>query len=451
MRIIVVGCGKVGETITEQLIKEGHDISVVDNDPDVVEDITNNLDVLGVVGNGASHEVLLEAGLEQADLLIAVTDQDELNLLCCLIGKKAGGCRTIARVRNPVYNKEIDVIKEELGLSLTINPEFAAAREMSRILRLPSAIKVDTFAKGRVELLKVRIPEGSVLDGCPLMEINARTRSEVLVCAVERGDEVIIPNGRFVLAAGDKISIVASADNGKIFFSRIGVDMHRVRNCLIVGGGTIAYYLALMLEKAGIAVTIIEKDKERCEELSELLENTVIICGDATDKKILIEEGLPTADSFVTLTGIDEANIFMSLYARSCSKAKLITKVNRINFDEIMGAFDLDTIIHPKKITAEIIVTYVRAVQNSMGSNIETLYDIIEDKVEAMEFIMRGDTKATGIPLAQLPTRDNVLIACISRGRQIIIPNGQTVIQEGDSVIVVTTQQGVQDFSDLLK
>ncbi len=451
MRIIVVGCGKVGETITEQLIKEGHDISVVDNDPDVVEDITNNLDVLGVVGNGASHEVLLEAGLEQADLLIAVTDQDELNLLCCLIAKKAGGCKTIARVRNPIYNKEIDVIKEELGLSLTINPEFAAAREMSRILRLPSAIKIDSFAKGRVELLKVRIPDGSVLDGCPLMDINSRTRSEVLVCAVERGDEVTIPNGRFVLASGDKISIVASPDNAKTFFSRIGVDMHRVRNCLIVGGGTVAYYLAMMLEYAGIAVKIIEKDKERCEELADHLENSVVIFGDAADKKILIEEGLPTADSFVTLTGIDEANIFMSLYARSCSRAKIITKINRINYDEIIGAFDLDTIIHPKKITAEIIVTYVRAMQNSMGSNIETLYDIIEDKVEAMEFIMRGDTKATGIPLAQLPTRDNVLIACISRGRQIIIPNGQTVIQEGDSVIVVTTQQGVQDFSDLLR
>lgn len=451
MRIIVVGCGKVGETITEQLIKEGHDISVVDNDPDVVEDITNNLDVLGVVGNGASHEVLMEAGLEQADLLIAVTDQDELNLLCCLIAKKAGGCKTIARVRNPIYNKEIDVIKEELGLSLTINPEFAAAREMSRILRLPSAIKIDSFAKGRVELLKVRIPDGSVLDGCPLMDINSRTRSEVLVCAVERGDEVTIPNGRFVLASGDKISIVASPDNAKTFFSRIGVDMHRVRNCLIVGGGTVAYYLAMMLEYAGIAVKIIEKDKERCEELADHLENSVVIFGDAADKKILIEEGLPTADSFVTLTGIDEANIFMSLYARSCSRAKIITKINRINYDEIIGAFDLDTIIHPKKITAEIIVTYVRAMQNSMGSNIETLYDIIEDKVEAMEFIMRGDTKATGIPLAQLPTRDNVLIACISRGRQIIIPNGQTVIQEGDSVIVVTTQQGVQDFSDLLR
>ena len=451
MRIIVVGCGKVGETITEQLIKEGHDISVVDNDPDVVEDITNNLDVLGVVGNGASHEVLMEAGLEQADLLIAVTDQDELNLLCCLIAKKAGGCKTIARVRNPIYNKEIDVIKEELGLSLTINPELAAAREMSRILRLPSAIKIDSFAKGRVELLKVRIPDGSVLDGCPLMDINSRTRSEVLVCAVERGDEVTIPNGRFVLASGDKISIVASPDNAKTFFSRIGVDMHRVRNCLIVGGGTVAYYLAMMLEYAGIAVKIIEKDKERCEELADHLENSVVIFGDAADKKILIEEGLPTADSFVTLTGIDEANIFMSLYARSCSRAKIITKINRINYDEIIGAFDLDTIIHPKKITAEIIVTYVRAMQNSMGSNIETLYDIIEDKVEAMEFIMRGDTKATGIPLAQLPTRDNVLIACISRGRQIIIPNGQTVIQEGDSVIVVTTQQGVQDFSDLLR
>ena len=452
MNIIVVGCGKVGSTITEQLLREGHDIAVVDIDPRVVEELTNTLDVLGVIGNGASHDVLQEAGLDSADLLIAVTDSDELNLLCCLVAKKAGGCSTIARVRNPVYNNEIGLIKEELGLSLVINPEYAAAMEIARVLKVPSAIKVETFAKGRVELFKVRLTEESVLNGLSLAEFSSRIKAPVLICAVERDEEVIIPGGSFVMQKGDTVSVIASSEAARTFFSRAGLDKLRsVKNTMIVGGGKIAFYLAQELERSGIKVKIIEKDPARCEELSERLHSATIICGDATDRMLLIEEGLETVDSFVTLTGIDEENIFLSLYARHCSKAKLVTKVNRITFDEIIDKFDLDTIIHPRNITADRIVTYVRAMQNSIGSNVEAMHYIIEGRVEALEFVVRSDSQVTGVPLSQLRTRDNVLIACISRRGEIIIPNGQSTIKVGDTVIVVTTRQGVGDFLDLLE
>ena len=277
MKIIVVGCGKVGAALTAQLSREGHDIAVIDVDNGVVTDISNNYDVLGLVGNGASHAVQVEAGIESADLLVAATDSDELNLLCCLIAKKAGGCNTIARVRNPVYNGEIDFIKEELGLSLTVNPEMAAATEAARVLRFPSAVQIETFAKGKVEIMKVRIPEESVLDGCPLSQIHKRTGTEVLICTVERGEHVEIPHGATILKAGDVISVVASKQNTRDFVARIGLKSRRVRDCMIVGGGKIAFYLAQQLLETGIRVKIIEKDRDRCEELATLLPRATII------------------------------------------------------------------------------------------------------------------------------------------------------------------------------
>lgn len=451
MRIIIVGCGKVGTTITEQLSMEGHDIAVIDVNSGVIHDITNNFDVMGVVGNGASYSVQKEAGIDDTDLLIAVTDSDELNLLCCLIAKKAGNCNTIARVRNPLYNNEINFIKEELGLSMTINPEHAAATEISRILRFPSAIEIDTFAKGRVELLKFIVEDGSMLCDKSLIDISGLVQADVLICAVERGDEVIIPNGSFVLKKNDTISIVASAKNARDFLKKIGVETHQVKNTMIVGGGTIAYYLAEQLLNMGINVKIVEKDKERCERLSELLPKAVIINGDATNQEVLIEEGIAYCESFVSLTGIDEGNIFLSLFAKGCSKAKIITKINRISFDEIINTFNLGTLIYPKYITSEYIIRYVRAMQNSIGSNVETLYRIIENKVEALEFIISEDAPVVGIPIEELNIKDNILIACINHKGEIITPNGKTQISVGDSVIVVTTQKGLQDIKDILR
>lgn len=451
MKIIIAGCGKVGSTITAQLAMEGHDIAVIDVNSDVIDDITNNYDVMGVVGNAASYTLLKEAGAEEADLLIAATDSDELNLLSCLIARKAGGCGTIARVRNPVYNSEMSLISGDLGLTMAVNPEYAAACEAARVIRIPSAIKVETFIKGRVELMKFVIPEESILDGMRLADLAGRVNTEVLVCTVERGDQVVIPGGQFTLAAGDIISIVASKDNGTKFFKATGLEGKSVRNVIIVGGGTVGYYLAKQLLDLGMRVKIIERDHDRCEQLADLLPNAITINADATSKEILLEQKINTCDAFVTLTGIDEENLFLSLFARHCGNAKIVTKVNRMSFDEVLRDFEFGSIINPKNITADYILQYVRARQNSMGSNVETLYNIIEGRVEALEFVIHEGAPVVGIPLAQLPTKDNVLIACIGRKGQIIIPNGRAVIEPGDRVVVVTSHLGFQDIKDILE
>ena len=451
MRILVVGCGKVGQTIVQQLSKEKHDISVVDKDGSVVTDITNSVDVMGVVGNCESFEVLRTAGIEEADLMIAVTDSDERNLLSCLLAKQAAGCNTIARVRNPLYGQELRLIREALGLSLTINPEFAAAREMARLLRVPSAIQVETFARGRVELLKVNVKEGCLLDGCRLMDVNDKVGVEVLVCVVERGEEVVIPKGDFVLRAGDRISVVMATENVQSFFERIGEQTRPVKSVMMIGGGKIAYYLASQLQNTGMDIKIIDNDRERCEELAEKLPNCIVIEGDATDQNVLLEEGIRDADAVVTMTGIDEENIFLSLYAQSVSDAKIITKVNRLSFDNIVENLNLGSVIYPKRITAEGIVRYVRAMQNSYGSNVETLYNLIENKVEALEFVVREMSDYVNVPLAELERGENVIVAAIFRSGEAIQPNGRTAIQIGDNVVVVTTQKGVDNLSELLR
>lgn len=451
MNIAIVGCGKVGTALIEQLNKEGHDITAIDTNKDVVEAVVNKIDIMGVVGNGASYNVQIEAGIENTDLLIAVTGSDEVNLLCCLIAKKYGSCHAIARVRNPVYSQEISMLKDELGLSMIVNPEFAAANEIARVLRFPSAIKIDTFAKGRVELLKFRITSGSPLDNSSLIDISKRLKCDVLICAVERDDQVIIPNGSFVLKEKDIISIVASPNKASEFFKKMGIKTHQVKDTLIVGGGELTYYLARMLLGMGIDVTIIEQKRERCEVLSELLPKAIVINGDGIDQSLLQEEGLDSVESFVALTNLDEENIMLSLYAKSRTKAKIITKVNRITFDDVINQLDLGSIICPKHITAEYIVRYVRGMQNSIGSNIETLYKIIDNRAEALEFIVKNGSPLIETPLEKLNLKDNIIIACINRNGKIIIPNGQDVIREKDTVIVVTTITGLNDIRDILK
>ena len=451
MQIIIVGCGNVGATLTEQLSKEGHNITVIDVDGRRVEAVANQYDVMGVVGNGASFSVQNEAGIEEADLMIAVTTSDELNMLSCLIARKAGGCSTIARVRNPIYNKEISFIKEELGLSMVINPEYAAACEIARLLKFPSAIKVDTFAKGRVELLKCKINEGSVLHGRPLTYLSAGLHCEVLICTVQRGDEVFIPDGNFVLQEKDVISVVASSRKANDFFKKIGMATNRIRTCMIIGGGETTYYLAKQLLSMGIGIKIIEQSKERCNELSELLPQAMVICGDGTERNLLQEEGLPKVHSFVSWTSMDEENIMLSLYAKSISNAKTITKVHRIDYDKIIDSLDLGSVLYPKNITADYILQYVRAMQNSIGSNVETLYQLIEGKVEALEFRVNEQSRLVGVPLKELQLKDNLLIACINRKGIVITPGGQDSIQMGDTVVVVTTNQGFNDLKDILR
>ena len=451
MQIIIVGCGNVGATLTEQLSQEGHNITVIDREGEKVETVANQYDVMGIVGNGASFSVQNEAGIEHADLLIAVTASDELNLLCCLIAKKAGGCQTIARVRNPIYNKEISYIKEELGLSMIINPEHAAALEISRLLKYPSAIEVDSFAKGRVEILKCKVEADSPLCNCAMYEVSQKLYCDVLVCAVERGEDVYIPNGQFVIREGDIISIVASSKNAIEFFKKIGMGKSRIRNVMVVGGGETSFYLTQMLTAMGMEVTIIEKNKERCNELSELLPKALIIHGDGTERNLLQEEGLDRTHAFVAWTNIDEENVMLSLFARHVSKAKTVTKVHRIAYDEIISQMDLGSVLYPKHITAEYIIRYVRAMQNSIGSNVQTLYRLIEDKVEALEFYVDRNSSIIGMPLKDLKLKKNLLIGCINRRGNIIIPGGNDTIEAGDTVVVVTTNTGFNDLEDILR
>ncbi len=449
MNIIIVGCGKVGEELAVRLNDEGDNITVIDIDPVKVGDLTSRLDVLGVTGNGATHLVQQEAGIRDADLLIAVTGSDELNLLCCLIAKKEGNCQTIARVRDPQYSTEAPYLKEELGLAMVINPEFQAAAEIARVLRFPSAIKIDTFAKGKVDLMKFRLPENCVLTGCSVKEIATKLKCDVLVCTVERGDEAFIPNGEFVFEEKDVISIIASPANANAFFRKIDYKINQVKDCMIAGGGDVAYYLCRILKKAGISLKLIEKDPKRCEMLCTALPEVTVICGDAADQQILLEEGLENANSFAALTNLDEENIMLSLFARVKGCKKLVTKINRIDFFDVIKQLDLDSIIYPKNITSELIVSYVRAMKNTIGSNVQTVYSIIKGKAEAAEFLIRDNSPVLGKPLMELKFKPNVLVAVILRGNRVIIPRGSDVIENNDSVIVVSDIRP-HDISDIL-
>lgn len=452
MNIIIVGCGKVGNKITEQLSREEeHDITVVDVRAASVHNITNEYDIMGVIGNGMDMDTLTEAGVEDADVFIAVTGSDELNLMLCLMAKKMGNCKTIARVRKPEYFKAIRFIKEELGLAMIVNPEQAAASEIARILRFPSAIKIDTFAKGRIEILKFEVPENSKLDNLKVMDIVAKLGSDILVCGVERGEEAFIPSGNFVIRAGDLISIVASIKEAANFLKKIGIRTNRAKDTLIVGGGDTAYYLASQLLQTGINVKIIEQKQERCDELFHLLPKATIVHGDGTDNKLLMEEGLPQFDSFVSLTNIDEENVLLSLYVKNKTGAKVVTKINRIEYGNVIGDLQLGTTIYPKNITAEYIVRFVRATKNSMGSNIETLHYILDEKAEALEFRIKENSPISNKKIEDLNLKENIIIACINRGGQVLIPRGQDVILSGDTVIIVTLKEGFMDISDILK
>ena len=451
MQIIIVGCGKVGTALVQRLSTDDNSICIVDTDANIVHKLAAEHDVMGVVGNGASYSVLAEAGVERADLLIAMTVSDELNLLCCVIARKASKCQTIARVRNPMYNTEHDFLQKELGLSMIINPEQIAAREIANLLCFPSAIGIDHFSNGRVEILRFRIAQDSMLNDMSLKEVSAKINCDFLICAVNRDNEVTIPRGNFVLRSGDIISIVASRKNAIEFFHKINMKTTGVKNTMIVGGGKISLYLAQILATLNIDVKIIEKDEERCEELAELLPEATIVHGDGSDESVLLEERIETMDSFVAMMNLDEENILLSLLAKKKVRSKVVTKINRLQLNEVIHNLDLDSVVYPKLSTAQQILRYVRATRNSIGSNVQTLYRFYEDKVEALEFHITGDSRITGIPLQKLPLKTGLLICCITRDHQVIIPDGQTCILPGDRIIVVTTILGMQDAQDILK
>ena len=453
MNIILVGCGKIGLKIIEKLSNENeHNITVIDLRQKIVNEIVNNYDAMGVVGDCISADILEEAGVKEADILIAATGSDELNFTTCLLAKKMGNCQTIARMRKPEYRKTIGLFKDDLGLALVINSDVSAAQEISRVLKFPSAIQIDTFAKGRIEILKFRIPQDSILCNLKLADMSTKLNCDVLVCGVERGSDVYIPAGDFVLQQGDLVSIVSTYHNCSSFFKKIGIKSSRIKDTIIIGGGVMGYYLADMLIKSGISVKIIEQKKERCEELSNLLPKATIINGDGTDNALLLEEGIEHADSVVALTNIDEENIILSLFARSKTKGKLITKINRIEYDDVIRKLDLDTIIYPKTLTAENVLRFVRAKNNSLNSsNIETMHFILDGKAEALEFQIREASPIVGKTLFDLKIKKNVLIACISRNGKTIIPRGQDTVEIGDTVIIVTTNVGLKDINDILE
>ena len=451
MKIIIVGCGKVGSTLAEHLDQEGHDITIIDRHWDKLKYLSDRIDVLGVQGNGASISTQREAGVSNADILIATTNSDELNLLCCLIAKKAGNCQTIARIRDPEYFNEMRYIRDELNLSMVINPEQAAAAEIARIIKFPSAMKVDHFARGRVELIKIKIPEDSKLDGMKLTDMESKLRCKVLICTVERGDELLIPHGDFELKAKDVISFIAPHSVALSFFKASGaIISNSIKSIIIIGGGMMSYYVAKRLEETKISVKIIERDFERCQQLSEMLPQAVIINGDGTDKVLLDEEGIGVVDAVGNFTGIDEENILLSLYEKEMTKAKLLTKINRITFEEVIASLNIGSIINPNSITSDNIVTFVRALNNSKGSNVETVYKIAQGRAEALEFRVKDDSRIVGKPLMMLNLKPDIIIACIIKGNKAVTPNGQSVIEKGDSVVIVSVERGLKDLEDIL-
>ncbi len=441
MKIIIVGCGSVGRTLAEKLNNDGNDVVVIDRVAEKVHTITGRCDVMGIVGNGATFTTQKEAGIETADLLIAVTDSDELNLLCCMLAKREGNCKAIARVKNPEYSADAEYLKEQLGLAMVINPEYVSAEEIARVLRFPTAIKIEPFAKGRVELIKFKLSKDCHIVGMSVKEVVMKYRTEILVCTVEREDGAYIANGDFVFAEKDIVSIVATPKNANEFFKKINYKGHSVKDAFVVGGGAIVHYLCGILERSGITVKIIEKDLKTCEELSAKWHKANVIHGDAIDKELLLEEGVDKAGAFVALTDLDEENILLSVFAKSTGCNKLITKINRIDYDNVLSQLDLDTVICPKNITADMIVSYVRGLKNTVGSNVERLYNIIQDEVEATEFTIKENSPIAGKPLSQLKFKKDVLIASITRGAQVIVPRGHDIIETGDSVVIVSKQR----------
>lgn len=450
MKIVIVGCGKVGTSIARELIASEHTISVVDNDRAAVRRLSESFDVLGVEGNGATYEALADAGAETADLVIAATARDEVNLYTCLMARSIGVPHTIARVRSPEYTDDLYRVKDQLRLSMSINPELTEAIEISRLLRFSGALEIDSFAKGAVELIKILIPESSLIAGRKISQIDT-LKGRVRLCTVERGKDVYIANGDTVIQAGDKVSIVAKPEIAARFFKKVNVNIGRSRDVVLLGGGKVSFYLAQRLIKSGANVKIIERNAERCQELADSLDNAIIIHGDCMDQELLLSEGIDRADGVAALMDYDEENILISLYIKSVSKAKTITKINNESFDPIIENLGLECVMNPKTLTGEYIARYIRAMQNSLGSNVETLYRLHEDRVEALEFRAKSNSRTLNTPLAKLDLKDDLQVICISRGGKIILPQGSDVIMADDSVVVITKHKGLSDLDDILK
>lgn len=454
MKIVIAGCGKIGTAVLTNLVSEGHDVTAIDNNDSVISYLNDIHDVMGVCGSATDYEVLSEAGVNSAELFFAATGSDELNMLSCFIAKKMGAAHTIARIRNPEYNSpSFSFMKQNLGLSMSVNPELLAAQELNNILRLPSAVNIETFCQNAFEMVELRLKEDSALDGIRLMDLRDKYKAKFLVGAVQRGDEVFIPDGNFVLRSGDRIGLTASPYEMLRILKAVGVLQKRAKDVMIFGGSRISFYLAKMLLSSGHTVKIIEKDPQLCQFFSdELGGDAILINGDGTHQELLLEEGLASQDAFVSLTGLDEQNILISCYAASQNVPKVIAKVNREELIDMAEKLGLESIITPKHTVANILVQYARALENSLDSSVETLYKLMDDKVEALEFIVKQDTaKVTGVTLREMKLKPNILIAGIIRDRKTIIPSGEDMILPDDRVVILAANQRLRDISDILK
>lgn len=453
MRIIVVGVGKVGSTLTEQLTLEAHDVVVIDNDEEVLQRVEDTLDVLCVRGNGANANTLLSAGVDKTDIIVAATASDETNMLCCLIGKRLGAKYSIARIRDPEYNESLTLLQQELGIDMTINPERATAQEISRLLRYPFASNIESFARGQVEMVEFRCAESDPIAGLALKELSSRIRNlpRVLYAAIERNGEVFIPNGEFVIKPGDRVYVAADTVTITHFFRHIGRNARRVRDCLILGGGRISYYLAKLLTPIGVSVSMIEIDRKKSEALSEALPEVNILYGDGTDQELLTQAGLKNMDSFVALCDRDEENLITALHAMRQGVSKVVVKNNRLAYADIIASLGLDSVVSTRTVTADTILRYVRARVNRGGTAVEKLYRLVDGKAEALEFIARRGDPYISVPLKNLTMRKNTLVAVIVRRGKVIVPSGNDTIEEGDNVLIISRESGFSDLNEVIR
>lgn len=453
MNIIVVGIGKVGYTVAEQLTQENHDVTIIDIDEGVVNDTLQDIDVIGVIGNGAVAKTLIGAGIDTCDMLIALTGSDELNIITCLLAKNLGAQNTIARVRNLEYSNDLKIIKDSLGLTMAVNPEKEAAAEIQRILKFPIARNVTFFGHDQVDILSFVANKNCSLTDKAIKDSFSRLKTQALACAVERGDDIFIPTGDFVIEENDTIAVLTPTATAPEFFKQIGLRAHGIKNIMIIGGGMIAMYLANSLSHINVNTTIVEKDLEKAKTLSEMFPKINIVHGDGTNRSLLLEEGLLEADAFICLTGIDEENIVLSLFAKNVSpKIKTITKVNHTLFREVIKTLNIDSVVYPKFTTANIIIKNVRAIQSgNERTDVQQLTRIINNKVEAIEFEVHEGSALIGKTLSELNIRRNVLLGSITRGKKVIIPKGSDSLRAGDTVVVVTSTERLSRLDDILE
>lgn len=453
MKIIIAGCGKIGKAIIDSMTDDNHDITAIDNDPEVIEQVSNTYDVMAVCGSATSREMLLSARVNKADLFIAVTQSDEVNMLSCFLAHRMGAKHTVARIREADYNEDgLDFIVKQLELSMVLNPERTTAETLFDWLKLPSAVSVDNFAGKKLQLLELIVHKNSVLCDASVMDIRKKCPVQFVVCAVQSGETVHVPNGTFVLHEGDRVAFMMKRSETHKFLKSIGALQKQGRDVLILGGSTTAYYLAKSLVANGYYVKIVERNEERCEELAEILPaGATLIHGDGMNHDLLMEEGINSSGAFVALTGTDEENILICFYAASQHVPKVIAKVNQAELADLSEKLGLDSIVSPRKLVADALKRYARALNDTLSSKVETMYSIMDDHAEALEFRVLSDCKLTGKSLKELRLKPNNIIAGIIRDKETIIPSGDDCILEGDSVIVIALDAKLFDLNEVLR